>query len=90
MLLPHSSTLLCYFVPTGVTLFETTPFSLSSTVTGQEEDDDLLVCTISLSAPLAPTLAFVPIKYLITQAYSRCLNPPVSSLTPTVSSSDLV
>ena len=40
-----------------VTFFETTPLSLSSTVTSQGEDDDLLVYIIS-----SPTPALVPIK----------------------------
>ena len=51
------------FVSTDVTFFETTPFSLSSPVTSQEEDDDLLVYTI---ASPAPTLAPIPVKPPIT------------------------
>ena len=60
-----------------VAFFETTPFSLSSTVTSQAEDDDLLVYTVSLPVPtLAPApiltaLTLVPIKPPITQVYSR-------------------
>ena len=46
-----------------VTFFETTPFSLSSLVPSQGEDDDLLVYTI---ASQALTLAHVYVKPLIT------------------------
>ena len=52
-----------------VTFFESTPFSLSSIVTSQGKDDDLLVYTISSPAP---TLVSVPVKPPITQVYSRC------------------
>ena len=58
-----------------VTFFETTQFSLSSTVTSQGEDDDLLVYTIS--SPATP----VPIEPPITRVYSRCQNPQVFSPT---------
>ena len=57
---------------TDVAFFETTPFSLSSTVTSQGEDDDLLIYTVSLSvpilasAPIFTALAPVPIKPPIT------------------------
>ena len=61
-------TLRHYFVSIDVTFFETTPFSLSSLVTSQGEDGDLLVHTIALPAP---TLAPIPIKPPITQVYSR-------------------
>ena len=70
-----------------VTFFETTPFSLSSPVPSQREDDDLLVYTI---ASPAPTLAPVPVKPHITRIYSRRQNPPVSSPTTATSSSDPV
>ena len=70
---------------TDVSFFETTTFSLSSIVTNHGEDDDLLVYTVSLPIP---TLAPVPIKPPITQVYSQRQNPPVSSLTPVVSSLD--
>ena len=79
---------------TDVTFFETTPFSLSSLVTSQGKGDDLLVYTISSMAsltPLAPpdpTPAPVPIKPLTTQVYFRRQNPPISSPTPTASSSN--
>ena len=70
---------------TDVTFFETTPFSLSSPVASQGKDDDLLVYTI---ASLTLTPAPFPIKPPITQVYSRCQNPPDSSLTSAASSSD--
>ena len=55
---------------TDVTFFENTPFSLSSPVTSQEEDDDdLLVYTI---ASPTPTPALIPVKPPINQVYSRC------------------
>ena len=53
-----------------------------------EEDDNLLVYTISLPAPPAPTPAPVPVKPPITQVYSWRQNPPVSSLTLAALSSD--
>ena len=43
----YCPTLRCYFVSTDVGFFKTTPFSLSSTITSQREDDDLLVYTVS-------------------------------------------
>ena len=69
----YRPTLRHYFVFTNVTFFETTLFSLSSPVTNQGKDDDLLVYTI---ASLAPTPAPIPIKPPITQVYSRRQNPP--------------
>ena len=72
---------------TDVTLFETTSFFLSSPVTSQGEDDDLLVYTI---ASPTPTLGPIPVKPSITQVYSRHQNPLASSPTLTVSSSDSV
>ena len=72
---------------TDVTFFETTPFTLSSHVTSQVEDDDLLVYTIA-SPALTP--APIPIKPPITQVYSQHQNPPDSSLTLAASSSDPV
>ena len=74
----YCPTLRRYFVFIDVALIEITPFSLSSTVTSQGEDGDLLVYTVSLPIP---TLAFapifiapgpIPIKPPITQVYSRC------------------
>ena len=61
-----------------VAFFETTPFSLSSTVTSQGEEEDLLVYTVSLPVPTsAPASIFtapapILVKPLITQVYSRC------------------
>ena len=52
-------TLRRYFVSTNVIFFETTPFSLSSPIPSQVEDDDLLVYTI---ASPAPTPAPIPVK----------------------------
>ena len=69
-------TLRSYFVFIDVGFFETTPFSQSSTVTSQGEDDDLLVYMVFLPVPtLAPTHisttpAPVPIKPPITLVYS--------------------
>ena len=69
-----------------------TLFSLPSTVTSQGEDNDLLVYTVSVPTPTtiftAPTL--VPCKLPITQVYSQCQNPSVSSPTPAASSLDPV
>ena len=70
---------------TNVTFFVTTPFSLSFLITSQGEDGDLLVYTIASSAP---TPAPIPVKPPITQVYSRCQNPPDSSLTPATSPLD--
>ena len=68
-----------------VALFETTPFSLSFTITSQREDDDLLVYHVFLRVP-TPTLILV--KPLITQVYFRRQNPLVSSLIPVASTLD--
>ena len=68
----YCPTLRRYFVSIDVAFFETTPFSLLSTVTSQGEDDDLLVYTVSLPIPtLAPAPIFtapapVPLKPPIT------------------------
>ena len=81
---------------TDVAFFETTPFSPSSTVTSQGEDDDLLVYMVSLQVPtLAPAPFFialdpVPLKPPITQVYSRRQNPPISCPTTAASSLDSV
>ena len=80
-------TLRRYFVSIDVIFIETTPFSLSSPIASQGEDDNLLVYIIS---SLAPTPAPVPVKPPITQVHSRHQNPPVSSVTLTAPSSDLV
>ena len=92
----YCPTLRPYFVSINVAFFETTPFSLSSTVTSQGENDDLLVYTISLPVPTsAPASIFIaptptPIKPLITQICSRRQNPSVSSPTPAALSSNPV
>ena len=54
----YCPTLQRYFVSTVGAFFETTPFSLSSIVTSQGEDNDLLVYMVSL---LVPTLSPIPI-----------------------------
>ena len=59
----YCSTLRHYFMSTDVAFFETTPFSLSSTVTSMREDDGLLVYYVSLPIP---TLAPIPVKPSIT------------------------
>ena len=88
----YCPTLRHYFVSTDVAFFETTPFSLPSTVTSPGEDDDLLVYYVSLPIP---TQYLIPMKPLITRVYSRRQNPPVSSPPPAaltldpVSSDDL-
>ena len=68
-------------VSIDVAFLRTTPFSLSSTIFSQGEDDDLLVYTVSLlvlistPAPIFTTPAPVPIKPPITQVYSQSQNP---------------
>ena len=76
---------------TDVAFFETTPFSLSSTVTSQGEEEDLLVYTLT-SPIVSPEHAFVPahVKPSITQVYTWCQHPPVSSPPPVASTSDPV
>ena len=83
----YCPTLRHYFVFVDVALFETTQFFLSSTITSEGEDDDLLV--YSVSSPV-PTLALVLANPPIIKIYSRCQNPPFSSPTLIVSSSDPV
>ena len=88
----YCPTLRYYFVSIDVAFFETTPFSLPSTITSPREDDDLLVYYVSLPVP---TPDLIPMKPLITRVYSRRQNPPVSSPPPAaltldpVSSDDL-
>ena len=90
----YCPTLRRYFVYTDIAFFETTPFSMSSTVTSQEEDDDLLVYTVSspvptsAPAPIFTAPALIHVKPLITQVYSWRQNPSISSLTSAASSSD--
>ena len=52
-------TLQHFFVSTNVAFFETTPFSISSTVTSQGEEEDLLVYTLA-SPIVSPKHASVP------------------------------
>ena len=54
-----------------VTFFDTTSFSLSSSVISQGEDDDLLVYSIASPAPPAATLAPILIEPPISQVYSQ-------------------
>ena len=71
-----------YPVSADVTFLKNTPFSQDSIHTSQGEDDDLLVYTLASPAP-----TFVPpvTKPPITQVYTRCQHPLVSSPPPTVS-----
>ena len=47
------------FVSTDVAFFETTPFSLPSTITSQEEEEDLFVYTLA-SSIVTPEPTSVP------------------------------
>ena len=87
----YCSTLRCYFVSTDIAFFETTPFSILSTVTSQGEEEDLLVYTLALPS-VSPILAFFPahVKPPITQVYTRNQHPSVLSPPPAASTSDLV
>ena len=71
MLLSYPST---YFVSTDVAFLDTTLFSLSSIVTSQGKDEDLLVYYVSLPVP---TLAPIPFKPPITQ-YTHDAETPQS------------
>ena len=77
-----------YFVSTNVALFETTPFSLSSTATSQGEEEDLLVYTLA-SPIVSPELASIlpQVKPPITLVYTRHQHPP--SLEPSTSCFDI-
>ena len=71
-----------------VAFFETTLFSLSSTVTSPRgEDNDLLVYYVSLAVP-TPTP--IHVKTPITHVYSERQNLQVSSPTPDASTLDPV
>ena len=59
----YCPTLRSYFGSADVAFFEITLFSLSSTITSQRENDDLLVYYVSL---LGPTPALIPVKPPIT------------------------
>lgn len=58
-----SSTLQQDFVSTNVKYFETTLFPLSSIITSEVDDDNLLVCYVPSPIP-TPTPTFI--KFLIT------------------------
>ena len=76
---------------TDVAFFETTPFSLPSTVARQGEEEDLLVYT--LASPIGspePASVLAQVKPPITQVYTRRQHPPVSCPPPVASTSDLV
>ena len=80
-------TLRCYFVSTDLLSLRLSRFPfLRMFLVGR--DDDLLVYIIASPAPSTPTLALVHVKPSITQVYSRCHNPPVSSPTPATLSLD--
>ena len=55
MLLSHSYTLLCVY---SITFFETTPFSILSTITSRGEEEELLVYTLA-SRIVSPKHAFI-------------------------------
>ena len=87
----YCPTLRYYSVSTDVVFFETTPFSLPSTVTSQGEKEDLLVHTLAspiVSSEPAPVPAQV--KPPITQVYTRHQHPLASSPPPAASTSDSV
>ena len=87
----YCPTLRHYFVSTDVAFFETTPFSISSIVTSQGEEEDLLVYTLA-SPIVSPEHASVlaQVKPPITQVYTQCRHPPISSPPPAASTSDPV
>ena len=76
---------------TDVAFFETTSFSLPSTLLSQGEEENLLVYTLA-SPFVSPELASVPtqVKPPITQVYIRCQHPPISSPPPAALTSDPV
>ena len=76
---------------TDVAFFETTSFSLPSTLLSQGEEGNLLVYTLA-SPFVFPEPASVPtqVKPPITQVYIRCQHPPISSPPPAASTSDPV
>ena len=78
---------------TDVAFFETTPFSLPSTVTSQGGEEDLLVYTLTspiISCEPAPVPAHTQVKPLITQVYARRQHPLVSGPLSAASTSDPV
>ena len=76
---------------TDVALFETTSFSLPSTITHQREEEDLLIYTLA-SPIVSPEPASIPaqVKPPITQVYTQCQHPPVSSPPLAASTSDSI
>ena len=83
----YCPSLLRYLVSADITFLENTFFSQDPIHTSQGEDDDLLVYTlVSPASASVPTLT----KPSITQVYSRCQKPLVSSPTPTASTLYLV
>ena len=76
-----------YLVSTNVTFLKNIPFSPYPIHTSQGENDDWLVYTLA-----SPTPASVPplIKPPITQVYTQCLHPLVSSPLSAASTSNLV
>ena len=76
---------------TDVAFFETTPFSLPSTITSQGEEEDLLVYT--LTSPIVsfePALVPTQVKPPITQVYTRHQHPPILNPLPAASTSNPV
>ena len=61
----YCPTLQRYFMSTDVAFFQTTPFSLLSTVTSPREDDGLLVYYVSLPVPTLALLKYFGYIYLI-------------------------
>ena len=76
---------------TDIAFFETTPFTILSSVTSQGEEEDLLVYILP-SPIVSPEHASVPaqVKPPITQVYTRRQHPPISSPPPAASKSDPV
>ena len=76
---------------TDVAFFETTPFSLPSTIASQGEEEDLLVYTLA-SPIISPKPTPIPaqVKPSINQVYTRRQHPSVSSPPLAASTSDPV
>ena len=76
-----------YLVTADVTFLENAYFSQDPIHTSQGEDDNLLVYALTLPTPVSvPPLTKPP----ITQVYTRCQHPPVSSPPLAASTSDPV
>ena len=79
----YCPTLRRYFMFTDVAFFETTLFSLPSTVTNKGEEEDLLVYTLtSLIVSPEPASVSAQVKPPIAQVYTRHQHPPVSNPPP--------